>query len=66
MAKVRKMRKVINIETAADFIKVFTWDDGKYPRNRSLVEITGLIAEVSKTYIFTLQMCRKCEQWTRT
>jgi hypothetical protein len=35
------------IVTAFDYIRSFKWDDGKYPRNKSLVEITGLIAEVN-------------------
>ena len=30
-----------------DYIKNFSWDDNKFNRGRSLVEIAGLIAEVS-------------------
>jgi len=29
----------------ADYIKTFEWQDVKYPRARSLVEITGMITE---------------------
>ena len=29
-----------------DYIKGFKWEDTKYPRNRSLLEITGMITEV--------------------
>jgi len=28
-----------------DYISGFKWEDTKYPRNRSLVEITGMITE---------------------
>jgi len=34
--------------TVEDYIKGFTWEDTKYPRARSLVEITGMITEVNK------------------
>ncbi len=30
-----------------DYLKDFKWEDTKYPRARSLVEITGMITEVS-------------------
>ena len=33
-----------------DYIKNFRWEDTKFPRARSLVEIAGMIAEVF-TYI---------------
>lgn len=31
-----------------DYIKNFSWDDNKFHRGRSLVEIAGLISDVSK------------------
>jgi hypothetical protein len=34
------------IEDVLDYIKTFKWEDTKYPRNRSLLEITGMITEV--------------------
>ena len=30
----------------AEYIKEFRWEDTKYPRARSLIEITGMITEV--------------------
>lgn len=32
----------------ADYIKNFSWDDNKFNRGRSLVEIAGLITDVIK------------------
>jgi hypothetical protein len=29
-----------------DYIKSFKWEDTKYPRNRSLLEITAMITDV--------------------
>lgn len=43
------MSSLINIfpiVDVADFIKNFKWDDNKYHRGRSLVEIAGLISDV--------------------
>lgn len=34
------------IVDVADYIKHFTWDDNKFHRGRSLVEIAGLISDV--------------------
>ena len=34
------------IVDVADYIKNFTWDDNKFHRGRSLVEIAGLISDV--------------------
>lgn len=36
-----------------DYIKNFTWDDNKFHRGRSLVEIAGLISDV---LIFPLKL----------
>jgi hypothetical protein len=30
----------------ADYIKTFKWEDNKYPRARSLIELSGMIMEV--------------------
>ena len=30
-----------------DYIRAFKWEDNKFPRRRSLVEITGMIVEVN-------------------
>lgn len=35
-----------SIVDVKDYIKNFEWDDNKFQRARSLVEITGLITEV--------------------
>ncbi len=35
------------IVDVADYIKNFTWDDNKFHRGRSLVEIAGLISDVN-------------------
>ena len=39
-----------DIAEVFDYIKNFTWDDNKFHRGRSLVEIAGLISEVSFKY----------------
>jgi len=35
------------IVDVADYIKNFSWDDNKFNRGRSLIEIAGLITDVS-------------------
>lgn len=45
-----KLQTSINvIVDVLDYIKNFKWDDNKYHRGRSLVEIAGLITEVQNT-----------------
>jgi hypothetical protein len=48
------------IVDVADYIKNFTWDDNKFHRGRSLVEIAGLISDVSsKSFILIFLFFRK-------
>lgn len=38
-----------SIGDVIDYIKSFRWEDTKYPRNKSLLELTGMITDVTTT-----------------